>query len=224
MDARSATTREWEAEQLYAACRSDDPTERSEAFSWLWTYLYRVTSYVLASHAGGDAMAQDAAQNAMIKIHARLDSCREPAAFIGWSRRIAGHAAIDLIRRDRRLQPLDPSEGGPVPRTAQVESPAAAVVAALDAESLRRLIKQAPLSNRSRRVVIGRYLDDVPDLVLAPEESRRAGKTVLPSHIQVTRSKNLSKLRAWPAIVTFAQSADGEQAGESSTSARSSSR
>lgn len=222
MGARKSVGTVWESLALYDACRSDAREERGEAYRWLWDYLYRVCSYMLSDRVDGDAMAQDAAQTAMIKIHGRMDRCREPAAFIAWSRRIASHAAIDLIRRDRRQQPLPDPESGRLPAAARVASPAAAVISSLDAVALRALIEQAPLSNRSRRVVIGRYLDDRPDTQLAPDESYRSGKTVLPSHIQVTRSKNLAKLRGWPRLQQFAMPAEPPPREESSGTGRAS--
>jgi hypothetical protein len=50
-------------------------------------------------------------------------------------------------------------------------------------------------------VVVGRYFDEQPDEALARTESDLAGQTVLPSHIQVTRAKNLAKLRGDTALL-----------------------
>jgi len=52
-------------------------------------------------------------------------------------------------------------------------------------------------------VVIGRYLDDSDDETLARAESELAGSDVLPSHVQVTRAKNIAKLRQWPLLTQF---------------------
>ncbi len=70
----------------------------------------------------------------------------------------------------------------------------------INLENLRSLLEKAPISDRSRRVVIGRYLDDADDESLAQTESEIAQKDVLPSHIQVTRSKNITKLRKWDTL------------------------
>ena len=48
--------------------------------------------------------------------------------------------------------------------------------------------------------MIGRYLDDLPDELLAQDESRLAGQAVLPSHVQVTRAKDIARLRHWPPL------------------------
>ena len=78
----------------------------------------------------------------------------------------------------------------------------------LEAVELYQLISQAPISERSYRVVIGRYRDDLPDEQLAQDESVRSGRTVLPSHIQVTRAKNMAKLRAYKPLRVYWQERD----------------
>jgi hypothetical protein len=80
-----------------------------------------------------------------------------------------------------------------------------AVLANLTADALRQLLQQAPISDRSQRVVIGRYLDDTPDDLLAQAETALSQHLLLPSHIQVTRSKNMAKLRRWPLLTQFLQ-------------------
>jgi hypothetical protein len=65
------------------------------------------------------------------------------------------------------------------------------------------MLQQAPISDRSRRVVIGRYLDDLPDDQLAATESDLSATDVQPSNIQVTRSKNISKLRDFEPFIAF---------------------
>ena len=67
----------------------------------------------------------------------------------------------------------------------------------LTAVSLRQILQQSPMSERSQRVVIGRYLDELPDDQLAQTESKLTNSNVAPSHIQVTRAKNIAKLRKW---------------------------
>jgi hypothetical protein len=62
-------------------------------------------------------------------------------------------------------------------------------------------IEQGPLSERSRRVVIGRYFREQADEALAQAESQQTGQPVLASHIQVTRAKNIAKLRSNAALL-----------------------
>jgi DNA-directed RNA polymerase specialized sigma24 family protein len=110
--------------------------------------------------------------------------------------------AIDELRRQKRLTTLpdtDSHESASSALAAQ-PSPDMTVLAELVEEDLRSLIVHAPISERSRRVVIGRFLDDLPDEALAHTESELSQSEILPSHVQVTRAKNLAKLRDWPPL------------------------
>lgn len=185
---------------LYAACRQGEHT----AYTQLWQYLRRVALKVVHDQPDAEALAQDCAQRALIRIHQRLEECREPRAFRAWSRRIAGNLAIDELRRRKRLLPLDDErEPHSAARHRGRPGPETAVATDLRLDNLRELLEHAPISDRSRRVVIGRYLDDTPDESLAATESRLAQSEVQPSHIQVTRAKNMAKLRRWDLLQEF---------------------
>jgi RNA polymerase sigma factor (sigma-70 family) len=188
---------------LYAACGSLDPVEQAAAYRELWSYLYRVAAYMTRSQPGGDALAQDCAQGALLRIHQQYARCTEADAFRAWARRIVSNLVIDELRRQRRLQPLpEPEQETGLPERI-TDSPETIVLHSLTAVSLRQILQQAPISDRSRRVIIGRYLDDLADETLAATESELAGQSILPSHVQVTRAKNISKLRQWPLLGRF---------------------
>ncbi|MCL4862765.1 MAG: RNA polymerase sigma factor [Caldilineaceae bacterium] len=186
--------------ELYDACRSAELTVQSTGYQALWRYLYPFVFHMVRQQPDADDLAQDCAQQALVRIHQRLLECYEPNAFRGWARRIAGNLTIDELRRRRRLVPLpDEEEGGQAaPASAPYPMPDATALANLADEEIRALLTQAPLSERSQRAILGRYFDDIPDEALAQVESDLAGAPVLPSHIQVTRAKNLAKLRNWP--------------------------
>ncbi|MEW5987781.1 MAG: RNA polymerase sigma factor [Chloroflexota bacterium] len=183
---------------LYAACRDAEIVRQTAAYEALWPYLYRVALQVVRDQPDAEALAQDCAQESLLRIVQQLDECREPAAFHGWVRRIAFHAAIDALRQRKRLIPLDEAEEAATHSLAGSLSPAATPDPT--AETLRALIGRAPISERSRRVVIGRWLDDQPDEKLAQAESALAGEAVLPSHIQVTRAKDIARLKKWDTL------------------------
>ena len=194
--------------ELYAACRSTNHSEQVNAYEMLWRYLYRVALQVVYDQPDAEAFAQDCAQAALIRVHERLLECREPAAFRTWARRIVSHEAIDQLRRHKRLVPLTPENSDePVMRlpAEKQASPEAAVLHNIGQVELGSLIRQAPISDRSRRVILGRYFSGIPDELLAQKESMSASQEVLPSHIQVTRSKNISKLRGWEPLQLFLQ-------------------
>lgn len=184
---------------LYHACQQQNPT----AYSDLFDYLFRVCYQIVHDQPNAADIAQDCAQRTLIRVHKRLDECREPAAFIGWARRIGINLALDELRRRKRLlfsttaEELLQMEPSP-PR----DNPDTAVTQALDELNLYELLQIAPISDRSRRVIIGRYLAQQDDYTLAAAENELsdAANEVLPSHIQVTRSKNIAKLRQWEAL------------------------
>ncbi|MDJ0755191.1 MAG: RNA polymerase sigma factor [Ardenticatenaceae bacterium] len=194
------------SEQVYEACQSDRPEVQTAAFEILWRYLYRVASHMTHSQPDGDALAQDCAQTALVRVHEKLAECREPAALRSWSRRIVSNLVIDRLRRRQRLQPLvieAQSDDQPARQWADDGPLPDEMIEQLDTLALRQLLDKSPMSDRSRRVVLGRYFDGEVDEVLAQRETELSEKTVKPSHIQVTRAKNIAKLRDWPLLYDF---------------------
>ncbi len=187
--------------ELFSACGSADTAVQAAAYRQLWQYLYRVAFHVARAQADQEALAQDCAQQALIRIHRKRETCDEPKAFRSWSRRIVSNLVIDELRRRQRLQPLEETSETNINAANGGNSPLeGAVLSNLNLEQLRNLLQRSPMSERSQRVVIGRYLDDVEDELLAATESDLAQETVRPSHIQVTRSKNISKLKKWDVL------------------------
>ena len=186
---------------LYRACGSQETAVQAAAYRELWAYLYRIALHVARAQPDQEALAQDCAQKALVRIHHRRETCKEPKAFRSWCRRIVTNLAIDELRRRQRLQPIDSTAETTLRTSSQPNiSLEGRVLAEISLVDLRALLRQSPMSDRSQRVVIGRYLDDVEDETLAETESRLSGNEVLPSHIQVTRSKNIAKLRKWEAL------------------------
>lgn len=187
----------------YNACQDTDHQARADAYTALFAYLSRVALHIVIDQPEAEALAQDCAQTAVIRIHQRLHECREPAAFRTWARQIASHIAIDALRRRARLTFAAEDELDTVSTYAAEKLPTLEeqTAVALHLQELHMVIQHAPISDRSRRVVIGRYLHDLPDETLADNESELARKQALPSHIQVTRAKNMAKLRQWPPLL-----------------------
>jgi RNA polymerase sigma factor (sigma-70 family) len=213
MHQQTSSTPDWvsrhistDSAQLYTACQSDDPQVQAAAYETLWGYLYRVALQVMRGQPEAEALAQDCAQIALIRVHERLAECKEPAAFRAWARRIASHVAIDELRRQGRLTPLaeeEPTDAPAHPLPDDRPLPEATALAEINLAELRGLLGRAPMSERSRRAVLGRYLDDIPDELLAQAESELSGQPVLPSHVQVTRAKNIARLRSWEPLRAF---------------------
>jgi RNA polymerase sigma factor (sigma-70 family) len=185
--------------ELYAACRSADANEQQYAYSRLWSYLYAIAQY-LAYDLPDTEAAQDCAQQALIRIHRRINECESPGTFLGWTRRIVKNLVYDEYRRQKRLVRLDEDdENGGETLLTQSDPPDSVeekVITNWSAAELRQLIESTPLiSDYSRRVVCGRYFDDLRDETIAQSESALSGKPVRPANIQVARTKNLAKLR-----------------------------
>jgi RNA polymerase sigma factor (sigma-70 family) len=192
-----------DGETWYRACQEPDLPTQTAAFTTLFVYLSRVALHIVYDQPGAETLAQDCAQTALIRIHQRLAECREPAAFRTWSRQIVSHIAIDTLRRRARLTFAYEDELDTMSSSLAAEQPTLEeqTAATLHTQALHTAIQSAPISDRSRRVVIGRYLQELPDEVLATLESKLTGVEMLPSHIQVTRSKNIAKLRQWPPLL-----------------------
>ena len=186
---------------LFAACGSQETAVQTAAYQELWQYLYRIAFHVASRQPDQDALAQDCAQRALLRIHQQRETCEEPKAFRSWSRRIVTNLVIDELRRRQRLQPLE-STSETILSTSSHQSISleGRVLAEMTLADLRSLLLHSPMSDRSQRVVIGRYLDDSDDESLALVESNLAEKEVLPNHIQVTRPKNIAKLKKWDAL------------------------
>jgi RNA polymerase sigma-70 factor (ECF subfamily) len=190
----------FDSAELYAACASSKPSEQESAYQILWPYLYRIAWQVLYKQADAEALAQDCAQKALIRIHQKLEDCREPVAFRTWSRRIVSHLAIDELRRRKRLVVWEDEKVERVMDESPEDNLENIVLDEMTLADVESLMNRAPVSERSRRVIIGRYIDGLPDEEIAQTETELAEQEVLPSHVQVTRSKNVSKLRKWPLL------------------------
>lgn len=76
--------------------------ERDEALADLRALLVRGLSYALAGYSDVDeADVEDFAQDALLRIIARLDSFREESQFVTWAQKIAVRVALTELRRRR---------------------------------------------------------------------------------------------------------------------------
>jgi len=194
MERQSSMTTRYDSQTLYHACADDGSDAQIDAYEALWADLYRIALPMLRDRPGGDALAADCAQAALIKVHRNLAQCRAPAAFREWAAQVVRRVVLDELRRPehaRRVALPDDDD-----HSAALAAPPAPPPGADLRATLLAAIEHGPLSDRSRRVVLGRYFQEQPDEALARAESELSGQAVLPSHIQVTRAKNLAKLRA----------------------------
>lgn len=180
-------------QELYAAWRHAGSAAQAEAITKVWTDLYRIAAYALREKPEGDQLAQDCAQKALIKIHTHLDQCREPNHFLAWARQVLRNIVLDELNRpEHRRRAEMPDDDHP-----SWSAPPLVLREEVDLHQLLvAVVESAPLSDRSRRVVRGRYFQPrAHDNELAERETRLAGTRVSAANIQVTRAKNLAKIR-----------------------------
>jgi RNA polymerase sigma factor (sigma-70 family) len=186
--------------ELYNACLNGSQHSQAEAYTQLWQQLYRIAWAMLRQHNDGDALATDCTQTALIKINQRLASCQNPDSFRAWSNQVLRRTVIDELRRPEHARKLSlPDDHDEAANWLVAPSEL------LHTDELRtylyEIIQNGPLSARSRRVVLGRYFEEKSDEQLSASESAQSQQAVQPSHIQVTRAKDLAALRRDGAIL-----------------------
>jgi RNA polymerase sigma-70 factor, ECF subfamily len=77
------------------AARAGDRAALDRLLAALWPRAFRLAAGI-TQHA---ATAEDAAQDALVLVAARLPALRDPAAYPAWSTRIAVNAAATALRR-----------------------------------------------------------------------------------------------------------------------------
>lgn len=92
--------------QLVAAAAAGSTAAGEELFSRHWLAAWRLAFSVTGSAAAAD----DAAQDAFERAFRGLAGFNGRSSFRTWLSRIVLNRAIDLARRQSRLQPLEPDE------------------------------------------------------------------------------------------------------------------
>jgi len=206
--------------QLHAACLSGERCVRDGAFQHLWKHvLFPYARKLCDRWADAEAAAEDIAQTALSSIWRKLDQVREADDFLKWARRAVSNAFIDEYNRrtmpasgasskvldhgnltpprQPRWEPLasgeDSDEGGNHRTSDDVE---AQVIDAVWLDRLRGVLRRAPmLSPAEKPAIIHHICDGLTDAEIADLERERTGRPVLPSHVQVNRSRGLRKLQ-----------------------------
>jgi RNA polymerase sigma-70 factor (ECF subfamily) len=123
---------------------------------------------VLAGRAD-PAAAEDFAQDATVRVLARLADFRGDSRFLTWALAVATRVAFSELRKARykdvSLDALTAAGGAAPEPAAAADDPAAALDRAAAVETLRRLI-DTTLTDR-QRAVIRAELDGVPQVVIA---------------------------------------------------------
>ena len=131
------------------------PRPRADA-AWSWPRLRSLSLAETRRVLGPSALAEDAAQEAVLRAWRYRHSCRTPDHPEPWVRSIARREALRLVARDRDAADLDET-GATAP--AELEDDA---IRRLD---LRRALASVPPADRD--LLVGRYWQDLSDGDLA---------------------------------------------------------
>ncbi len=185
-----------EDKKLYEACQSDDKVEQEEGYRLIEHAIYPVVFLRTRHLRDWHEFAQDCIQQTVERIYDRIADCHTPTSFRAWARRIAINITLNNLKRQSRTLyfSADAEDELVQIEDTTIVSPEIEIE---NSQFWELLSTQSPMSDRSKRVVIGRFRDQYNDEQLAMKESQLASKPVTPANIQVTRSKNIRKLRIW---------------------------
>lgn len=92
---------------LIKGCKRGKPRSQEELYRRFASAMYGVC----LQYASGEEDAQDILQDGFIKVFAKLDQVKNPAAFPGWIRRIMINTALEKYRSQVLLQRVDDLKG-----------------------------------------------------------------------------------------------------------------
>ncbi|MEN8204068.1 MAG: sigma-70 family RNA polymerase sigma factor [Bacteroidota bacterium] len=92
---------------LIKGCKKGKPKSQEELYRRFASAMYGVC----LQYASGEEDAQDILQDGFIKVFAKLDQVKNPAAFPGWIRRIMINTALEKYRSQVLLQRVDDLKG-----------------------------------------------------------------------------------------------------------------
>lgn len=189
-------TANWTNRQLYDALGQQGSEQQRQAFDTLYRELYAVCFYMLqsANVAEPRELAKDCTQEAIVKIWKHLDSCEQPDALRNWAKKIVRNQTLNEIARLKRQQEQSIEREVDL-ALVDMHTPEAANLTRVEKYSaLLDLLAAAPLSLRSRFVIVGKYLMQMSEEEICQALAEREGAEVKPSHVQVTRAKNFKKI------------------------------
>ncbi|GAB2703829.1 RNA polymerase sigma factor [Paenibacillus thermoaerophilus] len=136
--------------ELIKAAQAGDRDALVTLLRQIETHVYRTAYYIL----GNEQDAQDAAQEALIRIYRKIDSYEEKALFKTWVQRIVTNICIDKFRR---AKPTVSIEEHDMSFTAETDVERS-ILTQDAAKDVREAIGRLPEHHRT--VVVLRYLQD----------------------------------------------------------------
>src|SRR5215212_3280274 len=102
-------TRKWTDLELYDACGQNGSEQQRLAFDVLYQELYAISLFMLQTTVAPEprALAQDCAQEAIVKTWRNLATCEQPDSLRSWAKTIVRNQTLNAIARLKR-QAEDP--------------------------------------------------------------------------------------------------------------------
>lgn len=179
------------AQALYPACSGEQGSaRRRRGFREVADYLHR-----LAARAWPD-VAEDAAQDAIVRVYDTIGDCRRPGAFLEFAIQKLRDAARKQRRAETREEPLendldgDMASGGPSPEGAVLSADLEREIA----ERIQAIEKRYPKAGRQFRAFRLRHCHELSN----EEISQVMGET--PANVSVLISRARKKLQEDPRL------------------------
>jgi RNA polymerase sigma factor (sigma-70 family) len=176
---------------LYLALQEEGSDQQRAAFESLYEELYAIALFMLqnSSFPAPRELAQDCTQEAVVKIWQHLATCEQPDTFRNWAKRILRNHTLNEITRLKRRREESLEHQATDAVTDPHPTPQATFGKLERYNTILDLIAAAPLSDRSRYVILAKYLLQMSEEEIAQGVSAREGAAVLPSHVQVNFKK-----------------------------------
>ncbi len=189
-------TRKWTDRELYDAVGQNGSDQQRQAFDILYQELYAISFFMLQTTVAPEprALAQDCAQEAIVKAWKSLASCEQPASFRQWAKTIVRNQTLNAIARLKRQAEDSIEAHVDKPLAAEDASPNAILAQKEKYATILELLAAAPLSERSRYVIAAKFLAQMTEEEICQALSKKEGTEIKPSHVQVTRAKNFKKI------------------------------
>lgn len=193
-------TRKWTDLELYEACGQDGSEQQRLAFDVLYQELYAISLYMWQTTMAAEprALAQDCAQEAVVKVWKYLDTCKQPATLRSWAKSIVRNQTLNEIAKLKRKATDSLEEHHDTPLLDEGATPDDSLQAKEKYQAILDLLAIAPLSERSRYVILAKYLLQMTEEEISQALSQKEGSDIKPSHVQVTRAKNFKKIYSDP--------------------------
>ena len=186
----------WTNRELYEALGQQESEQQRQAFEALYRELYAVCLFMLqtANIAEPHELAKDCTQEAIVKVWKNLSSCEQPDSLRSWAKTIVRNQTLNEIARYKRKPEESIEREVALSVADHHDSPATVLTNAEKYGAILELLAAAPISIRSRYVIIGKYLMQMAEEEICKALQEREGSEVKPSHVQVTRAKNFKKI------------------------------